>query len=240
LEIDDSLAEAHTTLADTYLYYDWDFPKAQQEFQRAIAANPNYPTAHQWYAEYLYAAGRFDDAIAEAKRAKELDPLSLSINGSVADTYYYAQKYDQAIEAYKATLKMDSNSVNEHVGIAKTYGLKKMYPEAAAEWQEVVRLSGDPAAASLLGEAYKTSDYQGFLQAMLDYSLKSPVISARPYYVASLYVRMGKKNEALTWLEKAYAGRSGGMVRLKSDPEFDLLRSEPRYVDIIRRMNFPQ
>jgi eukaryotic-like serine/threonine-protein kinase len=239
LEIDDSLAEAHTTLADTYLYYDWDFPQAQQEFQRAIAANPNYPTAHQWYSEYLYAVGRFDDAIAEAKRAKELDPLSFAINGSVADTYYYAQKYDQAIEAYKATLKMDPNSVAEHVAIAKTYGLKKMYPEAAAEWQEVVRLSGDPAAASSLSDAYKTSGYQGFQQAMLDYSLKSPVLSARPYYVASVYARMGKKKEALTWLEKAYAERSGGMVRLRSDPEFDSLRSDPGFVSIIRRMNFP-
>ena len=239
LEIDDSLAEAHTTLADTYLYYDWDFSKAQQEFQRAIAANPNYPTAHQWYAEYLYAVGRFDDAIAEAKRAKELDPLSLSINGSVADAYYYAQKYDQAIEAYKATLKMDPNSFREHVGLAKTYGLKKMYLEAVAEWQEVVRLSGNPAAASLLGDTYKTSGYQGFLQAILDYSLKSPVLSARPYWIASLYARMGKKSEALTWLEKSHAERSGGMVRVKSDPEFDSLHSDPGFVAIIRRMNFP-
>jgi tetratricopeptide (TPR) repeat protein len=239
LEIDDSLAEAHTTLADTYLYYDWDFPKAQQEFLRAIAANPNYPTAHQWYAEYLYVAGRFDDAIAEAKRAQELDPLSVSINGSVADAYYYARKYDQAIEAHKATLKMDPNSIGEHVRLAAAYGQKKMYPEAVAEWQEVVRLSGNPAAAPLLGDTYKTAGYQGFLQALLDYSLKSPVLSARPNWIASLYARLGKKNEALTWLEKAYAERGGGMVRLKSDPEFDSLRSEPGFVAIIRRMNFP-
>ncbi len=239
LELDDSLAEAHTTLADTYLYYDWDFPKAQQEFLRAIAANPNYPTAHQWYSEYLFAVGRFDDSIAEAKRAKELDPLSWPINGSVADAYYYARKYDQAIEAYQATLKMDSNSVGEHVGLAKTYGLKKMYPEAAAEWQETVRLSGDPAAASLLGDAYKTSGYQGFLQAMLDYTLKTPVLSARPYWVASLYAQMGKKSETLTWLEKAYAERSGGMVRVKSDPGFDSVRSDPGFIAIIKRMNFP-
>jgi eukaryotic-like serine/threonine-protein kinase len=239
LEIDDSLAEAHTTLADTYLYYDWDFPKAQQEFLRAIAANPNYPTAHQWYAEYLYVAGRFDDAIAEAKRAQELDPLSVSINGSVADAYYYARKYDQAIEAHKATLKMDPNSIGEHVRLAAAYGQKKMYPEAVAEWQEVVRLSGNPTAAPLLGDTYKTAGYQGFLQALLDYSLKSPVLSARSNWIASLYARLGKKNEALTWLEKAYAERGGGMVRLKSDPEFDSLRSEPGFVAIIRRMNFP-
>ena len=239
LELDDSLAEAHTTLADTYLYYDWDFPKAQQEFLRAIAANPNYPTAHQWYAEYLYAVGRFDDAIAEARRARELDPLSVAINGTVAETYYYARKYDQAIEAYKATQKMDPNFISGHTGLALTYEQKKMYPEAVAEWLTVVQLSGNPAAASLLGETYKNSGYQGFLQASLDASLKTRVQSVPSWRIASLYAQMGKKNEALTWLEKAYAERAGGMVRLKSDPEFDSLRSEPGFVAIIHRMNFP-
>jgi eukaryotic-like serine/threonine-protein kinase len=239
LEIDDSLAEAHTTLADTYLYYDWDFPKSQQEFQRAIAVNPNYPTAHQWYSEYLYAVGRFDDAIAEARRAQELDPLSVSINGSVAEAYYYARKSDQAIEGYKAALKMDSNSIPEHVGLATAYGQNKDYPEAVAQWQEVVRLSGNPGAASLLGDAYKTSGYQGFLQALLDYSLKDPVLSGRPFWIASLYARLGKKNEALAWLETGYTKRTGGMVRLRSEPAFDSMRSEPGFVAIIRRMNFP-
>jgi serine/threonine protein kinase/tetratricopeptide (TPR) repeat protein len=239
LELDDSLAEAHTTLADTYLYYDWDFPKAQQEFLRAIAANPNYPTAHQWYAEYLYAVGRFDDAIAEAKLAQELDPLSVAISGSVAETYYYARKYDQAIEAYKDTEKMDSNISATHVGLATTYGQKKMYPEAVAEWQALLQLNGNAAAASLLGDTYKTSGYQGFLQAFLDHSLKNPALSGRPYWIASLYARLGKKNEALTWLEKAYAERAGGIVRLRSDPDFDSLRADPGFVAIIRRMNFP-
>jgi eukaryotic-like serine/threonine-protein kinase len=239
LELDDSLAEAHTTLADTYLYYDWDFPKAQQEFLRAIAANPNYPTAHQWYAEYLYAVGRFDDAIAEAKRAQGLDPLSVSINGSVGETYYYARKYDQAIEAYKAALKMDPNFNAAHVGLAGTYGQNKMYAQAVAEWQGVLQLNGNPAGASLLGEAYKTSGYQGFLQTLLDGTLKNPALKVKTYWIASLYARLGKKDEALTWLEKAYAERSGGMVRLRSDPEFDSMRAEPGFVAIIRRMNFP-
>jgi eukaryotic-like serine/threonine-protein kinase len=239
LELDDSLAEAHTTLADTYLYYDWDFPKAQQEFSRAIAANPNYPTAHQWYAEYLYAVGRFDEAIAEAKRAQELDPLSVAISGSVAESYYYARKYDQAIEAYKAALKMDPNFIAAHIGLALTYEQKKMYPEAAAEWQAMAQLYGDPAGASLLGGAYKSSGYQGVLQALLDGSLKVPVQSVDSGQIARVYARMGKKNEALTWLEKAYAERSGGMVRLRSDPEFDSMRSDPGFVAIVRRMNFP-
>jgi TolB-like protein len=239
LEIDDSLAEAHTTLADTYLYYDWDFPKAQQEFLRAIAANPNYPTAHQWYSEYLYAVGRFDDAIAEAKRAQELDPLSVAISGSVAEAYYYARKYDQAIEADKQTQIIDPKSVATHAGLARAYGQKKMYPEAVAELQAVLQLNGNPTGASQIGETFKSSGYQGVLQAFLDHILKDPDLSAHSYWIASLYAQLGKKNEALTWLEKAYTERSGGMVRLRSDPEFDSIRSEPGFVAIIRRMNFP-
>jgi eukaryotic-like serine/threonine-protein kinase len=240
LEIDDSLAEAHTTLADTYLYYDWDFPKAQQEFLRAIAANPNYPTAHQWYSEYLYAVGRYDEAIAEAKRAQELDPLSMAINGSVDDAYFYARKYDLAIEQSKNTLKMDSNFIAEHMALADAYAQKKMDPEAVAEWQTVMNLSGRPALAAAAAEAYRTSGFHGFLQTWLDYDLKDPDVDKRAYAVARRYALLGKKNETVAWLEKAYANRSGGMVRLKSDPVFDSMRSEPDFEAIMRRMNFPE
>jgi len=98
LEIDSSLAEAHTTLADTYQYYDWDFPKAEQEYHKAIAANPNYPTAHQWYSEFLMEMGRNEEAISEARRALELDPLSLIIGSQMGDALYRAGRTDEAIE----------------------------------------------------------------------------------------------------------------------------------------------
>ena len=240
LEIDDSLAEAHTTLADTYLYYDWDFPKAQQEFLRAIAANPNYPTAHQWYSEYLYAIGRYDEAIAEAKRAQELDPLSVAINGSVADAYFYARKYDLEIEQSKNTLKMDPSFIAEHAILADAYAQKKMYPEAVAEWQTVMNLSGRPALAAAVGEAYRASGFTGFLQTWLDNELKDPEVDKRAYAVARHYALLGKKSEAVNWLEKAYTNRSGGMVRLKSDPVFDSMRTEPGFEAVMRRMNFPE
>jgi serine/threonine protein kinase/Tfp pilus assembly protein PilF len=240
LEIDDSLAEAHTTLADTYLYYDWDFPKAQQEFLRAIAANPNYPTAHQWYSEYLYAVGRYDEAIAEAKRAKELDPLSVAISGSVAAAYYYARKLDQAIEQDKQTLKMDPNLIATHEELGDSYAAKKMYPEAVAEWQTTMRILGDAALAAAAGEAFKTSGLQGFLQTTLDSDLKDPATNRRAYQIARKYAILGKKNEALSWLEKAYEARSGGMVRLKSDPAFDSMRSDRGFQALMKRMNFPE
>jgi serine/threonine protein kinase/tetratricopeptide (TPR) repeat protein len=240
LELDDSLAEAHTTLADTYLYYDWDFAKADQEFRRAIAANPNYPTAHQWYSECLYNVGRFDEAIAEAKRAQELDPLSPIISQSVAAALFYARRYDDAIEQSKKTLQMDANLPAAHWDLADAYLQKKMYPEAAAEWQEALTLSGNSKLAATLGEAYRLSGFQGFLRAWTDYDSKDPMGGSHPYGAARRFVLMGKKNEALSLLQKAFTERAGGMVSLKCDPVFDPLRSDPDFQAIVQKMNFPK
>jgi tetratricopeptide (TPR) repeat protein len=240
LELDDSLAEAHTNLADTYLYYDWDFPKAEQEFLRAIAVNPNYPTAHQWYSEYLYCVGRYDEAIAEAKRAQELDPLSIAINLSVAAAYFYARSYDLAIELDKQTQKMDSNYISAHWELGDAYAQKKMYPEAVAEWQTAMKISGNSALAAASAEAYKTSGFQGFVLGWIESDLRDPARDQRAYGIARGYAVLGKKTEAVNWLEKAYAARSGGMARLKSDPVFDSLRSDPGFQAILKRMNFPQ
>jgi serine/threonine protein kinase/tetratricopeptide (TPR) repeat protein len=240
LEIDDSLAEAHTTLADTYLYYDWDFPMAQQEFLRAIAANPNYPTAHQWYSEYLYSVGRYDEAIAEAKRALELDPLSLAINGSLSDAYYYARRFDDAIEQGRKVLKIDPNSLAEHFSLGNNFAQKKMYPEAVAEWQTWMKLRGNSGLAASTAEAYRTSEFPGFLQAWIDSDRKDPAALQRAFGIAALYALQGKKSDAVAWLEKAYANRSGGMARVKAEPAFDSIRTDPGFKAIIRRMNFPE
>jgi len=240
LELDDSLAEAHTTLADTYLYYDWDFPKAQQEFLRAIAANPNYPTAHQWYSEYLYCVGRYDEAIAESKRALELDPLSLAINGSLSDAYYYARRFDDAIEQGKKVLKIDPNSLAEHFSLGNNFAQKKMYPEAVAEWQTWMKISGESALAASSGEAYKTSGFPGFLQAWIDSDRNDPAALQRAFGIAALYALQGRKSDAVAWLEKAYTNRSGGMARVQAEPAFDSIRTDPGFKAIIQRMNFPE
>jgi serine/threonine protein kinase/tetratricopeptide (TPR) repeat protein len=241
LQLDDSLAEAHTTLADTYLYYDWDFAKAEQEFRRAITANPNYPTAHQWYAECLYSVGRYDEAIAEAKRAQQLDPLSPIISESVAAALFYARKYDDAIEQSKKALQMDANLSESHWDLADAYVQKKMYPEAAAEWQKALTLSGESALATTFGEAYRLSGFEGALRAWTDQASKNSLASSlHSYGVARLFVLLGKKDEAMSWLQKGLAARAGGMVFLKCDPVFDPLRSDPAFQAIIRKMNFPE
>ena len=237
LELDDSLAEAHTNLADTYLYYDWDFAKSDQEFQKAIALNPNYPTAHQWYSECLYVTGRFDESIAEAKRALELDPLSVAINGSLGAAYFYARKYDLAIDQFKKTLEMDPNSIAAHRELYWTYVIKGMYPEAVAEWQAATRISGQAANAAAAGDAFQKSGYRGFLKADLDRIQKNPQANVPDYSVARLHALLGQTNDAFASLEKSYAAREGSIVYLKSDPVMDPLRSDPRFQDLLRRVN---
>jgi eukaryotic-like serine/threonine-protein kinase len=240
LELDDSLAEAHTNLADTYLYYDWDFAKSDQEFQKAIALNPNYPTAHQWYSECLYVTGRFDQSIAEAKRALDLDPGSVAINGSLGDAYFYARKYDLAIDQFKKTLEIDPNSLASHRELYWTYVVKGMYPEAVAEWQAATRLSGQAANAAAAGDAFQKSGFQGFLKTELDQILKNPQANVPDYMAARLHALLGQTNDAFASLEKAYAAREGAMVYLKSDPVMNALRSDPRYQEMVRRLNYPQ
>jgi serine/threonine protein kinase len=239
LEIDSSLAEAHTTLADTYQYYDWDFPKAEEEYRKAIAANPNYPTAHQWYSEFLMEMGRKEEAISEARRALELDPFSLAIGTQMGDAFYRAGRTDEAIEQLKKTILMDPNSPDVHGVLADAFAQKKMYSEAVAESQTAMKLSGDEPGATAVGDAYKSSGYQGFLQRWIDQLLQRPPEQRFPYELARLYARLGKKEEGLKWLEKAYAEHRSGMLFSKSDPVLDSWRSDPRFQSLQRRMNFP-
>ena len=242
LEIDNSLAEAHTTLADCLLYYDWDFPESEREFKRAIEANPNYPTGHQWYSEYLGAMGRHEEAIAEAKRALELDPLSVAINGGLGSVLFFSRQYDQAIEQMQKTLQMDSNFAAAHWGLGDAYEQKKMYAEAVAERQKALSVEGDAPMAAAIGEAYKVSGYLGVEQRWREYFLEKRSHRGRgwAYQIAEFYSVLGKKDEALNWLEKAYAERNGGMPSLKIDPHFDALHSDPRFQSLVRRMNFTE
>ena len=240
LELDDSLAEAHTNLADTYLYFDRDFAKSDAEFRKAIALNPNYPTAHQWYSECLYVVGRFDESIAEAKRALELDPVSLAINGSLGTAYYFARKYDLAIEQYNKTLQMDRDSHTDHIELFLAYEMKGMYPEAAAEWQAGRRRLGEEASAAAAGEAFQKSGNRGLLKSALEQLSKFPEDSRPHYGIARFQALLGQTNEAIASLEKSYATREGGIVYIKSDPALDSLRADPRFREMVRRLNFPQ
>jgi serine/threonine protein kinase/tetratricopeptide (TPR) repeat protein len=240
LELDSSLAEAHTTLADTYQYYDWDFPKAEEEYRKAIAANPNYPTAHQWYSEFLMEMGRNKEGISEAKRAVELDPLSLVISDQLGDALTRAGRVDEAIEQLKQTVQLDPNYPGAHSTLAHAYAQKKMYSDAAAEWEISMELRGEAPLASALREAYKSSGYQAFLQKWLEHNLQERSNVRRMYLIATLYARLGNRDEALRWLEKTYTAHAAALLNVKSDSAFDSFHTDPRFQSLLRRMNLPE
>jgi serine/threonine-protein kinase len=242
LETDDTLAEAHTSLAKAAHLYDWNWLAAERGFQRALALNPSYAPAHHWYAEYLAAMGRVDEAIAEKKRARELDPLSLIINSSEGWVLYFARRYDQAIEQLQKALEMDPNFAVAHLWLGWAYEQKGMYEEAIREFQKAVTLfKGSTYPIASLGHAYAVSGKRGEALKLLN-ELKE--LSKRRYVsaydLALVYAGLGEKDQAFKWLEKAYEERYGWITMLKLEPRFDPLRADPRFQSLLRRMNFPE
>ena len=246
LELDDSLAEAHTSLGGIRSDYEWDFAGAEKELKRAIELNPNYATGHHWYAQYLSAMGRHQEAIAEIKRAQELDPLSLIITYVVGDTYLKARQYDRAIEQFRKTIEMDKTFARAHRYLGNAYVEKGMYDEAITEFQTADALTGtDPekvaSKAKALRDAYAAAGPQGFWNKQLDILKQdSEHASVSPYSIASVYARLGDLNQTVTWLEKAYHDHDEYLVYLKIDPQFDRFRSDPHIIDLMRRIGLPQ
>ena len=241
VELDDTLAEAHTSLAQV-LIEEWNLPDSNREIQRAIALNPNYPTAHHWYGcNNLLVMGRFDEAIAEGKRAQELDPLSLIINADLGYDYIYARQYDKAIEQLRKTIEMDQSFYYAHRLLGQAYELKGSFPEALAEYQKARQLSDDPLVLALLGHAYAASGRRD--EALKTINELTEIARQRyvsAYSVAIIYAALGDKDQALNWLEKGYQERATKMAFLKIEPFFDNLRSDPRFADLVRRVGLPQ
>ncbi len=243
LALDDTLAEAHTSLAFISWHYDWNWPAAEKEFQRALQLNPSYPTAHQWYAFYLVSQGRTEQALEEIRRAQETDPLSLIINADTAEMLYYAHQYDQAIEQAKKVLEMDPEFGLVRTTLAWSY-LAKRQPEAALEEVEKgVRISGtksyleanQAATYALLGQKAKARDLLLQLQAESERLHKGQLLLG----IAQVHAALGEKDEAFTWLERAFQNRDGGLTLLKEIPYLDSLHGDSRFADLIRRIGLP-
>jgi TolB-like protein/DNA-binding winged helix-turn-helix (wHTH) protein/Tfp pilus assembly protein PilF len=242
LELDEHLAEAHTSLAFARLNYDWDWPAAGRSFQRAIDLNPNSANAHHWYGDYLSAMGRHQDAIAESGRARELDPLSSIINAWVGWRYHFAGRYDEAIVQYRRTLEMDPGFSPAHLVLGQAYEQKGLLREAVEELEKAQALSrGGPLYMSALAHAYARAGRRTEAEALLQRLRESAHSSyVPPYHVAVACTALDRKDEALNWLEKGYEERSAWMVWIKVDPRLDPLRPLPRFQRTLERMGFPR
>jgi tetratricopeptide (TPR) repeat protein len=241
LELDDASAEAHTSLAQVYCYYDLDYPQAIREFQRAIELNPNYATAHQWYGSSgLAALGQFDDAVAEVKRAIALDPLSLVINTDLGNTYYRARRYDEAVEQMRKTLEMDPTFYYAHWNLGSALAAKGALKPAIEEYEKARALNDDPSMLGLLANAYAKSGNKAEalkIRDQLELISKQRYVSG--YSFALAYLGLGNKEEAFRWLEKAYDDRAGDALRfVKVEPLLDPLRGDPRFEALVAKI-FP-
>lgn len=241
LQLDDSLAEAHSSLGMIYFFDEWNWPMAEREFQEAIKLNPNYSIAHTWYGLNLAGLGKFDEAIDQVKQAQALDPLSLIVDTDVGRILYLSRHYDQAIAAYRKVLDLDPNFGRAHTRLGMAYAAKGDYPSANQEFQNALRLSGpDPYLDGLLGYtqamAGNRSGAKRLLAQLLQRSHRDYV---PPFSVALIYVGIGDRQAALDWLDKAYQDHSTLMVYAKTDPLLDPLRSEPRFTALLQRMKLP-
>jgi TolB-like protein/Tfp pilus assembly protein PilF len=241
LEIDNSLAEAHASLAFAVHMYNWDFSRAEREFQRSIELNPKYPPARQWYALYLAEMGRWDQATQEMNSAIQLDPVSPIIHVAFAGMLIFARKWDEAIEQCRTALELEHGFLQARWMLGLALLLKGMHRQGIEEFSAGVELTtGAPLFLFSLGYAYGVSGEEKkarkTLQQLRELSRHRYVM---PYWFAMIYAGVGDKDEAFHWLERAYHERSAWMAFLKVQPWFDALRSDARFEDLLRRMNFP-
>ena len=241
LEIDERLGEAHTSMAAVKAYYDWDFAGGEKEYKRAIELNPNYATAHQWYSELLSDMGRHEEAIAEVRKAQGLDPLSLIINSTAGEAFRFARRYDQALEHYRKALEIDPNFAGVHEYLGRAYVEMGEYEKAISELQKALSLSGgSPGITAELAHAYAVAGKKREALKILDeLDATSKRRYVSPFLRAHIYTGLGDSDRAFYWLERAYEDRSNLMTRLKVDPRFDPLRSDPPFQNLLRRIGLP-
>jgi tetratricopeptide (TPR) repeat protein len=242
LEVTESLAEVHNPLAFIKLNYDWDFAGAETEFKRALELNPGNANVHHWYAHYLIVAGRPKDSLAESNRASDLDPLSPIMSVHLGWLYYYLHDYERALNQLNKTLELDPN-----YGLAYWYiGLVKeqqgAFTEALAALKRGDELLKDNLVvkadlAHALAVSGRKADADEALRSLLAMSHTRYV---NPFEVGLIYIGLGHSDEAFQWLNRAYEERSDLFVYLRVDPRLDPVRSDPRFQEMVRRMNFPE
>ena len=241
VQLDDNSAEAHASMGHILHNYDWDFDGAEREFKRAIELNPNYASAHHWYAHLLMQVGRTDESLAQARLAQELDPLSPFINNGLARQYYLSRQYDKAIAQCQVVLEIDSTYLPARTQLALAYEQKGMRAEAVSAMEQTRKLAGEktdlPMVHALLAHAYafagRRAEAQGELNVLTDIGHRRYV---PPSYVAIVYLALGDKNKAFQYLNQSYQDRSEQLLYLGVEPIVDPLRSDPRFDVLLKQV----
>jgi TolB-like protein/Tfp pilus assembly protein PilF len=241
LQLDDQLAEAHAALGFYLANYEWDRTGFEKEYRRAIELKPDYATAHHWFGADLSLIKRFDESLAEFRRAEELDPLSPIIGTNFGDALVFARRYDEAIAQYKRTLALDPGFAYAHQALGLAYGSQGMYAEALTETRKAIELDDSPARKGYLGlwlaKSGKRDEALKLLGELKQEANRSYVES---YTFALINIGLGDKEEALNQLEKEVSGHSENANLYAVTPELDDLRSEPRFKEMLKRMNLPE
>jgi Flp pilus assembly protein TadD len=239
LELDDNLAEAHAAIGMSNLAFQ-DWPGAERQLRRALELNPGYARAHHLLAMWLWGQGRVDQALAEIRRARELDPLSPLVNTNVGMALYLARQYDQAIEQQKRTLELDPNFIPAHWPLGLAYEQKGILAEAIAEFQKAASPERNRLYLASLGHAYAVAGRRAEARKVLgELTELSKQAYIPAYEIAVLYTGLGENDHAFATLQRACDEHSGRLFLLKVDPRLDPLRSDPRFQDLLRRLNFP-
>jgi TolB-like protein len=238
LELDGMLAEVHNILAGIKTWTDWDWQGGEAEYRRTIELNPNLPAPRAGLSHLLNILKRPGEAMPQIQRALELDPLNALNRGFYAMDLMYARRYDDAISVIRDTLKTSPNDPLALSTLRSAYHMKRMYPEALEAWKASYAARGDLAAEEALARGFREGGYPKALQRAAEtLAARSRTTYVPSWQIGTLYTRAGKKDEALEWLEKAYQAHDPNMPYISVDPIFDILRDDPRFKDLLRRMN---
>jgi TolB-like protein/DNA-binding winged helix-turn-helix (wHTH) protein/Tfp pilus assembly protein PilF len=241
IQLNNSLAEAHTSLAFVNMHYEWDWASSQKEFKRALDLNPNYATAHQWYAVWLMAQGQAAASLEEERRAQESDPLSTIIKTDTAQLLVYAGRFDQAAQQAQRALEIDPDFSLAHIYLGEAFIGKQDYPAAIAQFQKALAISKeDLGALSELARTYALAGRRRKSEAILRDILKD--LKDRPdlaIEVASVYAALGKNELSFASLEIACQYRVGGLILFNVAPDFQPLRADPRFANLAQRVGLP-
>jgi len=234
--LDASLAEPHTTLGLALVQFDYDFAAAEREYKLAIQLNPNYATAHQWYGELLSSEGRFDEASSALHRALDLEPLSLPINWDYGRLLYNWRKYDEALVQAKKTIDLDPGFARAHRTAVEVYRVRKDYSNAIEEMARYFEVRGQPENAALVRDTFAKGGWTAYLQLVV--ADESP-LKERNGIKAKAYTELGDLDKAFADLNTAYETHDSFVMWLKVEPQFDPLRSDPRYDELMQKIRIP-